>query len=164
MKRKEIIDIFNYLDKIKMSQLKDKDVRSRLMHIYVGLRDAALKVEAENRTITEQLLKGMEDRREEKDALLRRLQRAPRDEQEGIKSIIFNEFYDVLMAEDDCLHEIEKSLKYDMDVEVEKIDSIAFVNALDDANIEYTGRTLATLAPILDFTDLKELHHAKSEE
>lgn len=151
MKKSKIIAIFRFLSGIKVSKIKDKDVRSAIIGNHLQMYKIAEEYDSDIKEIQKKLFEGKDD---DVKALndLREKYKIEKDEEKkkDIIAIISDNYGEILALEKEMSDTIETRLKDEKEINIKKVSKDAFVDALVDAEVDVTPSDLIELSDLFE--------------
>lgn len=151
MKKSKIIAIFRFLSGIKVSKIKDKDVRSAIIGNHLQMYKIAEEYDSDIKEIQKKLFEGKD---EDVKALNDLREKYQNEKDEGKKNdivgIITDNYKEILNLEKEVADAIGTRLKEEKEINIKKVNKDAFIDALVDAEVDVTPSDLIELSDLFN--------------
>lgn len=151
MKKSKIIAVFRFLSNIKVSKIKDKDVRASIIGNHLQMYKIAEEYETDIKEIQKKLFEGKDEDVKSLNEL-REKYNAEKDEDKKneIVNIIKDNFGEILKLEKEMADAMGTRLKEEKEISIKKVNKDAFIDALIDAEIDVTPSDLIELSDLFN--------------
>lgn len=149
MKKSRVIEIFNFLNTIKISKISDKEVRNAIISNHLAMYKIAKEHNEEIQEVQKKLFEGKEAEIQE----LNDLRQQYKEETDNLKKqdLVFrisNECSDILALEKEFNDMFVESLNTEINVNIKKVSQEKFVEACVEADVEITTGDLIVLTDL----------------
>ncbi|MGN1155863.1 MAG: hypothetical protein ACI4TK_06775 [Agathobacter sp.] len=150
MKKSKIIAVFRFLSGIKVSKIKDKDVRSAIISNHLQMYKIVEEYESDIKEIQKKLFEGKD---EDIKALsdLREKYKNEKDEEKkkDIIGIITDNYGEILNLEKEMTEALESRLNEEKELNLKKVNRDDFIDAIVEAGEDVTTSDLVELTDLL---------------
>lgn len=151
MKKSKIIAVFRFLSNIKVSKIKDKDVRAAIISNHLQMYKIAEEYETDIKEIQKKLFEGKdEDVKALNDLREKYKHETDEEKKNDIIAIITDNYGEILALEKEMSDAIETRLKEEKEINIKKVSKDAFIDALIDAEIDVTPSDLIELSDLFN--------------
>lgn len=150
MKRNEIGGIINFLDRVPVSKIEQKPIRTRLTLVVFALQKENRAINAGISELRDSLINGREDRMKQFSEIAQNYNLAKTSaEKEVLMSRLNRDFAEEQKLNELINESINAYLDEDASCEVKPFDLNEFIEAMSSVGIEVTGRDLRAIESIL---------------
>lgn len=150
MKRSEINGIINFLDRIPVSKIKDKTMRSRLTIVLFTLQKESRKIVSDIDELTAKIVDGKEDRMRRFGEVVQAFNAAKTAaEKEQLLSIIARNYPEEQVLNQQINDCVKIYLEEDASFAIEPFNMDDFMEAMESIGVEVSGRELRAIESIL---------------
>lgn len=151
MKKSKIIAVFRFLSNIKVSKIKDKDVRAAIIANHLQMYKIAEEYESDIKEIQKKLFEGKDEDVKSLNELKEKYNlEKDEDKKNEIVKVIKDNFGEILKLEKEVADAIETRLKEEKEINIKKVNKDAFIDALIDAEIDVTPSDLIELSDLFN--------------
>lgn len=151
MKKSKIIAIFRFLSGIKVSKIKDKDVRSAIISNHLQMYKIAEEYDSDIKETQKKLFEGKdEDVKALNDLREKYKHETDEEKKKDIIGIITDNYGEILALEKEMSDAIETRLKEEKEINIKKVSKDAFIDALVDAEMDVTPSDLIELSDLFE--------------
>lgn len=151
MKKSKIIAVFRFLSNIKVSKIKDKDVRAAIIANHLQMYKIAEEYETDIKEIQKKLFEGKDEDVKSLNELREKYNlEKDEDKKNEIVNIIKDNYGEILKLEKEVADAIETRLKEEKEINIKKVNKEAFIDALIDAEIDVTPSDLIELSDLFN--------------
>lgn len=151
MKKSKIIAVFRFLSNIKVSKIKDKDVRAAIIANHLQMYKIAEEYESDIKEIQKKLFEGKDEDVKSLNELREKYNvEKDEDKKNEIVKVIKDNYGEILKLEKEMSDAIETRLKEEKEINIKKVSKDAFIDALVDAEIDVTPSDLIELSDLFN--------------
>ena len=151
MKKSKIIAVFRFLSNIKVSKIKDKDVRAAIIGNHLQMYKIAEEYETDIKEIQKKLFEGKDEDVKSLNELREKYNlEKDEDKKNEIVKVIKDNFGEILKLEKEVADAMETRLKEEKEITIKKVNKDAFIDALIDAEIDVTPSDLIELSDLFN--------------
>lgn len=163
MKRNEINGIINFLDRVPVSKIKQKTLRTRLTIAVFTLQKESRAINAGISELRDSIITGNEDRMNQFGEIVNNYNLAKTvAEKEQLMSRLNRDFAEERKMNERINESINAYLEDEAYCNVKPFDLEEFIEAMSSVGIEVTGRELRTIEPIIKISE-PEIPSTKKE-
>lgn len=154
MKRNEVNGIINFLDKVPVSKIKQKPIRTRLTITVFTLQKESREINSGISDLRDTIIKGKEDRMKQFSEAVQNYNLAKTvAEKEQLLSRLNREFAEEQKLNEQINDSINAYLEEDASCTIKPFDLEEFMEVMSSVGIDVTGRELRTIEPILNISE-----------
>lgn len=154
MKRNEINGIINFLDRVPVSKIKQKTLRTRLTIAVFTLQKESRAINAGISELRDSIITGNEDRMNQFGEIVNNYNLAKTvAEKEQLMSRLNRDFAEERKMNERINESINAYLEDEAYCNVKPFDLEEFMEAMSSVGIEVTGRELRTIEPIIKISE-----------
>lgn len=151
MKKSKIIAIFRFLSGIKVSKIKDKDVRTAIVGNHLQMYKIAEEYDSDIKEIQKKLFEGKdEDVKALNDLREKYKHETDEEKKKDIIGIITDNYGEILALEKELSSVIEEKFNEEKELNIKKVKQEAFLDALVDADVDITPSDLIELSDLFE--------------
>lgn len=151
MKKSKIIAVFRFLSNIKVSKIKDKDVRAAIISNHLQMYKIAEEYESDIKEIQKKLFEGKDEDVKSLNELREKYNlEKDEDKKNEIVNIIKDNFGEILKLEKEVADAMGTRLKEEKEINIKKVSKDAFIDALIDAEVDVTPSDLIELSDLFN--------------
>lgn len=146
MKKNQVISIYRLMSNIKVSRIKNKEIRKAIIKNHLMLYKITKEHDDDINELHKRLFEGKEDEQKEL-AVLREKFSSETNEENKLEIInkIKTDFKDLILLEVEFSEEAQRLLNEDVDISLVKMDQDEFIDAAVDAEVDITNSDLIIL-------------------
>lgn len=151
MKKSKVIEIFNFLNGIKLNKITNKSVRGTIISNHMLMYNTVKQYEGDLKELQRKLFEGKEDRVQELNTL-REEYKNTKDStlKKTIENNIVSNFSDILSIEIDFNNEVMSMMYSEIDVDIKKFDKNDFIESCIEAEVDFTAGSLLSLNDLFE--------------
>ncbi|MDD7490463.1 MAG: hypothetical protein PUK22_04810 [Bacteroides sp.] len=154
MKRNEVNGIINFLDRVPVSKIKQKPIRTRLTIAVFTLQKESREINSGISDLRDTIIKGKEDRMKQFSEAAQNYNLAKTvAEKEQLLSRLNREFPEEQKLNEQINDSINAYLEEDASCTIKPFDLEEFMEVMSSVGIEVTGRELRAIEPILKLSE-----------
>lgn len=151
MKKSKIIAIFRFLSGIKVSKIKDKDVRTAIIGNHLQMYKIAEEYDSDIKETQKKLFEGKdEDVKALNDLREKYKHETDEEKKKDIIGIITDNYGEILALEKELSSVIEEKFNEEKELNLKKVKQEAFLDALVDADVDITPSDLIELSDLFE--------------
>lgn len=143
MKQREMNNVFEFLKKVQISKVKDRDVKKTLVSAYMSIYKKMEEFDKDIQELRKKYFEGKEDAVREYDSIVQQMQNEPDLEKQKSLAESINPETQELVKE--YLEMLNTYLDRDVEVSFETVDKDKFIEALIDLDVEFACDDLIIL-------------------
>ncbi len=143
MKQREMNNVFEFLKKVQISKVKDRDVKKTLVSAYMSIYKKMEEFDKDIQELRKKYFEGKEDAVREYDSIVQQMQNEPDLEKQKSLAESINLETQELVKE--YLEMLNTYLDRDVEVSFETVDKDKFIEALIDLDVEFACDDLIIL-------------------
>lgn len=154
MKRNEVNGIINFLDRVPVSKIKQKSIRTRLTIVVFTLQKESREINSGISELRDSIIAGKEDRMKQFSEAAQNYNLAKTvAEKEQLMSRLNRDFAEEQKLNERINESINEYLEGDASCNVKPFDLEEFMEVMSSVGIEVTGRELRAIEPILKVSE-----------
>lgn len=154
MKRNEVNGIINFLDRVPVSKIKQKPIRTRLTIAVFTLQKESREINSGISELRDSIIAGKEDRMKQFSEAAQNYNLAKTvAEKEQLMSRLNRDFAEEQKLNERINESINEYLKGDASCNVKPFDPEEFMEVMSSVGIEVTGRELRAIEPLLKVSE-----------
>lgn len=151
MKKSKIIAIFRFLSGIKVSKIKDKDVRSAIIGNHLQMYKIAEEYDSDIKETQKKLFEGKDEEIKSLNELREKYKiETDEEKKKDIIGIITDNYGEILALEKELSSVIEEKFNEEKELNLKKVKQDAFLDALVDADVDITPSDLIELSDLFE--------------
>lgn len=151
MKKSKIIAIFRFLSGIKVSKIKDKDVRTAIVGNHLQMYKIAEEYDSDIKETQKKLFEGKDEEIKSLNDLREKYKiETDEEKKKDIIGIITDNYGEILALEKELSSVIEEKFNEEKELNLKKVKQEAFLDALVDADIDITPSDLIELSDLFE--------------
>lgn len=150
MKKSKVIEIFRFLNSIKLNKVSNKEMRSAIISNHMQMHNIAKQYDEDIKELQKRLFEGKEESIESLNYLREEYKKANDSRKKEIETTIIKDHSDILSLEIEFNNEIVNLLNSEVELNLKKVTQDIFIDSCVEADVDITSGDLIILTDLFE--------------
>lgn len=150
MKKSRVIEIFRFLNTIKLNKVSNKEMRSAIISNHMQMHNIAKQYDEDVKELQKKLFEGKEENIESLNSLREEYKKANDSRKKEIETNIIKDHSDILSLEMEFNNEIVNLLNSEVELNLKKVTQDIFIDSCVEADVDITSGDLIILTDLFE--------------
>lgn len=150
MKKSRVIEIFRFLNTIKLNKVSNKEMRSAIISNHMQMHNIAKQYDEDVKELQKKLFEGKEENIESLNSLREEYKKANDSRKKEIETTIIKDHSDILSLEMEFNNEIVNLLNSEVELNLKKVTQDIFIDSCVEADVDITSGDLIILTDLFE--------------
>lgn len=150
MKKSKVIEIFRFLNSIKLNKVSNKEMRSAIISNHMQMHNIAKQYDEDVKELQKKLFEGKEESIESLNSLREEYKKANDSRKKEIETTIIKDHSDILSLEIEFNNEIVNLLNSEVELNLKKVTQDIFIDSCVEADVDITSGDLIILTDLFE--------------